>query len=391
MTHLRRDCPVCAKKTLLPIVSFDAVPLVCNELYDDVDQARLAKTGPLELVFCRHCGHVFNASFDSSLITYSEGYDATQWYSGAFVSYVDELIQRLGHAYKFSGRTVVDIGCGKGELLKRLCAKTGAKGIGFDKSFTEYQGGSHADVTFINDWFSNNYEVTADFVICRHVLEHIGDPISFLSNIRSNRNVRRDTILYFEVPNGSYVLNGDGSWEIIYEHVSYFTLPSLSVALQRAGFSVIESGTSFGEQYLYAIVKPDILTASASRGTSAPLGVERMAQSMSEFRDLHASKICFWKEYFKDNRPGSVAVWGAGSKGITFANSLPSRMPLAAMVDLNPRKQGRFIPVTAVPVMPPQALKALPVQTIIIMNRQYEQEIARCIEATGIQASTLIA
>ena len=90
-----------------------------------------------------------------------------------------------------------------------------------------------------------------DFICCRHVFEHLEQPLDFLTNLRSMLRQSRGIKLYFEVPNGVNVLAGNARWDVIYEHVSYFTEASLRNLLKRAGFEVLASGTAFNEQFLF--------------------------------------------------------------------------------------------------------------------------------------------
>ncbi|MBA2516045.1 MAG: hypothetical protein H0V22_01790, partial [Solirubrobacterales bacterium] len=73
---------------------------------------------------------------------------------------------------------------------------------------------------------------------------------------------------------------------------------------------------------------------------------------------------------------GPVAVWGAGAKGVTFANQLdPSAQALACVVDLNPAKQGGFLPGTGHRILSPRELDGEGIATAILLNPNYEQEI----------------
>jgi hypothetical protein len=111
-------------------------------------------------------------------------------------------------------------------------------------------------VRFVNDWFSNAYaDVRPDLVLCRHVLEHIAEPVAFLRTLRTHPSVSPATVFYFEVPNALYTLRDMGIWDIIYEHVSYFTPDSLCTAFNVAGFEVLDVGALFGDQYLYIEAK----------------------------------------------------------------------------------------------------------------------------------------
>lgn len=78
-------------------------------------------------------------------------------------------------------------------------------------------------------------------------------------------------------------------------------------------------------------------------------------------------------------------IWGAGSKGITFANVLgKADAPLAALIDLNPRKHGLFVPGVALPVVAPETLSEIQPDLVLISNALYEAEISTQVCAMGL-------
>jgi hypothetical protein len=84
-------------------------------------------------------------------------------------------------------------------------------------------------------------------------------------------------------------------------------------------------------------------------------------------------------------------VWGAGSKGVTFVNAVPGANRISALIDVNPHKQGRFVPGTGAPVLPPDALRGRRLQSIIVMNPLYRDEIASTAAALGLTPEIVIA
>jgi len=77
-------------------------------------------------------------------------------------------------------------------------------------------------------------------------------------------------------------------------------------------------------------------------------------------------------------RPGGVALWGAASKGVTIANLIdPGRELIACLVDINPNKQGCFVPVTGHPIVSPQDPAFLGLATAIVVNPNYFKEISK--------------
>ncbi len=70
-----------------------------------------------------------------------------------------------------------------------------------------------------------------------------------------------------------------------------------------------------------------------------------------------------------------VALWGAGAKGVTFANLVEPRQKwIDCVVDLNPQKQGRFIPGTGHPITSYKELGRRGVTTAILMDPNYRDE-----------------
>jgi SAM-dependent methyltransferase len=385
--RLRGDCPVCRRKDLLHSVSLDAIPFSCNSLHPDAESAAAAPTGQFVLAFCRNCEHFFNAAFEDGRIGYTQNYENSLHFSPRFVAFVEDLAGRLSTAYALDGKLVVDIGCGKGDFLKRLCSTSGARGIGFDRSFEENRGDDVAGVEFINDWFSDAYpDVKPDFVSCRHVLEHIASPIAFLQGLRSHPGVEPSTVFYIEVPNALYTLRDMGIWDLIYEHVSYFTPHSLRVAMETAGFEVLDQGASFGDQYLFIEAKPSQPRMMAPYSKS-----EKIDALVHRFDRTYRDKVAWWRNYLATRDPEQTVVWGAGSKGITFVNIVPEGARIGALVDVNPHKQGRFAPGAGTPVVAPESLRGKPLQSIVVMNPLYRDEVAQAACKLGLSAEIIVA
>ena len=93
-----------------------------------------------------------------------------------------------------------------------------------------------------------------------------------------------------------------------------------------------------------------------------------------------------------ENKKERVVIWGAGSKGVTFVNTLNiSYKQVEHFVDLNPRKLGKFVPGTAQDIIAPDFLKEYCPQTIIIMNPIYRNEIQASVKDLGLTTNFLTA
>ena len=180
-------CPICDSRKVDIFLEIPQVPVYCNLLYETREDAVNAKRADMQLGFCKSCGHVYNYAFNPNLMDYAQNYENALHFSVRFKKYAKELAYRLVKKYHLYDKDIIEIGCGDGYFLKLLCEIGDNRGIGFDPSrsaekFTEKFGSS---IMFINDFYSSKYmSYQADFIGCRHVLEHIQFPGDFLQGLR---------------------------------------------------------------------------------------------------------------------------------------------------------------------------------------------------------------
>jgi hypothetical protein len=381
-------CSVCGSDATRPILEIPDVPVYCNVLWPSRAEALSAPAGDIALQFCSACGHVYNSAFDPTRTEYTENYNNSLHFSPRFNEYADKLAQRLIETYRLRGKDLIEIGCGKGDFLRLLCDKGGNRGIGFDRSYEPERasGDMSKGVRFIRDFYSAEYaHYPVDFVCCRHVLEHIDRPTEFLGALRGWIGDRTDTVLYFEVPDGMFTIDTLGIWDLIYEHCSYFTRRSLVRAFELAGFEIQALGESFGGQYLYIEARPAAYPVSP--GFDAHLAEDDLDRSVVAFDEKYRAKVDFWQERLASAHDETVVVWGGGSKGVTFLNVLDKRGAIEYVVDLNPHKQGKFVPGSGQEVVAPEFLRAHRPTKVLVMNSIYIEEIRGAIDEMGLETA----
>jgi hypothetical protein len=111
------------------------------------------------------------------------------------------------------------------------------------------------------------------------------------------------------------------------------------------------------------------------------------------FPEKHRRKLEEWRGRLQRLREQgrSAIVWGAGSKGVTFLNALQPGDLIRYVVDLNPRKQGRFIAGTGQEIVPPEFLKGRAVDCVILMNPIYEKEVRERLRSLDLHPELLLA
>ena len=345
-------CPLCNKRDLSLIYNVENIPLFQNKTYVTMEAARNAQTANVKLILCHHCSFIFNANFDANIMDYDDQYQNEQSHSFYFQNYLDEIIDFF-LIKNFREKKIVEIGCGKGYFLKKL-QKNGFDVTGFDPA---YEGDSPY---IIKDYFSDKYsDLNADLIVLRHTLEHIKNPLRFLHSIGSAVGYRG--MIYIEVPDFRWILKKKAFWDIFYEHCNYFSLESLGNVFQKS-----EQGSLFSNQYMYLLSDlSDLREQAKPNTTSHPCNL-----STHQLK----KQLNFYQGFVWDH-PGML-VWGAGAKGSTFVNLTDvNKEYISCLVDINPKKQGRYIAKTGHRIIDPAELTELRGGDILVMNENYYQEI----------------
>lgn len=386
-------CLVCHHEEMAIFVEIEDLPIHCNVLWPSREAALQAPKGNIHLGFCHMCGMVYNQSFDPSRMHYTQAYENSLFFSPHFQTYAREQAAQLIERYDLREKDVLEIGCGKGEFLTLLCEGGRNRGVGFDPSYSGRRVDSEAsaNITFIRDFYSEAHaEYAADFICCRQVLEHIQNPRHFLGHLRRTIGDRRDTVVFFEVPNVLYTTHELGIWDIIYEHCSYFSAPSLTRLFQETGFTVLQAYPTFGEQYLCLEAVPAEDTVCRSGDTAAK--VSQIARDITTFGKNYRNKVQTWSGYLSRSLAAGThtVVWGAGSKGVTFLNAIEDGGRVQGVVDVNPHKQGMYIGGTGQEVLSPEQASELHIDIILVMNAVYRDEIHERVTQLGLSSEILV-
>ena len=195
------------------------------------------------------------------------------------------------------------------------------------------------------------------------------------------------TPVFFEVPDTARILRECAFWDVFYEHCSYFTPGSLVRAFRHAGFTPTALELGFDDQYILldaAIVSPRSPAASVEAASEPPeetvAAAERFAASVGRARDE-------WRDRLRTLRSEGrkTVIWGGGSKGVGFLAALGLGEEIECAVDINPAKQGMFMPGTGHEIVAPDRLPALGPDLVIVLNPAYEDEIRRDLVALGLE------
>lgn len=365
----KNSCPICATEQIKTFLHRLGVPVHQNLPFADPHAAQEIARGDLILGVCQNCWFIFNQEFDINKLSYGSDYDNNQNCSAAFTSHLDSLVSSLVEKKNVRNSTIVEVGCGQGEFIKKLVEPTewGNRGYGFDPSYVGTASALDGRLNFQQRYYDADCaDITADVVVCRHVIEHVPDPLKILETVGQALAGSSNARVFFETPCVEWILRNQVIWDFFYEHCSYFTASSLRYAFELAGFQVDRVDHIFGGQYLWL----EATYTGQRQSKVVDQSVFLLAKDFQQHSDRLQKE---WRD--KIQSLGRVALWGAGAKGVTLANLVDPRQNLIdSIIDLNPNKQGKYIPGTGHPIINYHQIKERGLTHAILMNPNYYDE-----------------
>ncbi len=372
-------CPACSSKGVLLFFEIRNIPVNCSAVFSSKEEAIRVPLGDLSLGFCEACGYIYNMSYAPSLLDKVGSYEDQQGFSPTFRKYSEGLANYLIDKYYLHKKTIVEIGCGKGDFIGLLCRLGDNRGIGIDPiGELGLQNNEESNrLKLINEYYSESHGIyKSKIIVCRHTLEHIQNPFEFVSSIYRAIGDKQDTVVFFEVPDVLRILNEKAFWDMYYEHCGYFSPGSVARLFRNCGFQVTEIGKVYDGQYIILEAKKaeSGLDGNMHEIEETTLELHKLVISFSQ--ELEKSINKWNREITEVKAEGKkLAMWGSGSKCVAFLSTLNIGNIVECIVDVNPKRQGMFLPSTGREIMAPNTLKKIRPDIVIVMNRIYEQEI----------------
>lgn len=154
-----------------------------------------------------------------------------------------------------SGRRVLDVGCGQGELLQWLAEQDfephGIEPADEAAAVARDRGLDARTATLETLLSEVDPPPTYDAVVLLNVLEHVPDAVAMLRGIR--RLLEPDGLLYIRVPNdfnplqlaAQRKLGANRWWVAVPDHVNYFDVESLCATCRQVGLEPVDVQADF--------------------------------------------------------------------------------------------------------------------------------------------------
>ena len=351
---------------------------------------------PLRALVCSHCFLVQLEEFETPAKIFSD-YAYFSSYSTSWLEhchdYSEQMIELLGlgeHSH------VVEIASNDGYLLQYFHAR-GVPVLGVEPAANVAKVALEKGIPTVVEFFgratarSLAARARADLLVGNNVLAHVPNLEDFVGGMKIL--LAPGGTITMEFPHLLRLIEDD-QWDTIYhEHFSYFSFLTASRVFAAQGlrlFDVEELPTHGGSLRVYGAheddaTKPDTPRARELRERELDAGYEHLATYTEYGARVEADKRRILEFLIGLKDAGRRVVgYGAPAKGNTLLNYCGVRRDfLDYTVDLNPHKQGRFLPGSHIPIRSPGAIREDRPDVVVILPWNLKDEIAAQLDFVG--------
>ncbi len=226
-------------------------------------------------------------------------------------------------------------------------------------------------------------ESDADLLLGNNVLAHVPDLNDFVAGMKIL--LKPEGVITMEFPHLMRLIEHN-QWDTIYhEHFSYFSFLTVSRVFEAHGlrlFDVEELPTHGGSLRIYGAHaqdggKPDTEAAHELRERERAAGYERLDTYLGYGRRVERDKRRILRFLIDLKEQGlRVVAYGAPAKGNTLLNYCGVRRDFIDYTcDMNPHKQGHFLPGSHIPIRSPEAIREDKPDIVLILPWNLKDEI----------------
>ena len=344
---------------------------------------------PLRLVVCTDCWLV---QTDDSAAVHDLFRDDYAYFSSTSQSWVDhaarftaEITARL-HLDKRS--LVIEIAANDGYLLRNFVA-SGIPCLGIEPTAGTAAAAAKLGIPIRREFFGRALAARlaaegnwADLVIGNNVYAHVPDINDFTAGLKTV--LKPGGTITLEFPHLMRLIDQTQFDTVYHEHFSYLSLYTVHRIFASAGlrvFDVQELPTHGGSLRVYGCHATDPRADSAAVASRIAEEVRHGLRDVDTYRCFQhrADRIKddLLVYLIEQKRAGRrVAAYGAAAKGSTLLNYAGVKSDLLPFVcDAAPSKQGKFLPGSHIPILPPAALRERRPDVVLILPWNLRDEV----------------
>jgi SAM-dependent methyltransferase len=376
----REDCRCCSSKNLLKFLDLGLMPLAGGFLANKEAIAKEQKF-QLDTSVCQECGLVQITEIVDPEIMFQD-YSFSSSTIAPLVKHFEDYAQWL--QTNVQPASVLEFGCNDGVLLAPL-TKLGVKAVGIDPSGNITELGRSRGNDIITGYFG---EPTAEDIVAKYgtfdvvtgsnVFAHNNEPGKILK--AAKKVLQPKGHLCLEVMYAGDLLE-TYQWDTLYhEHLTFYSLSSLSNLLNRHGFKVVDATRIPMHGGSLRVVATQNQDAEVRAGAREVLAYEAKVkitdpEVWNSFGLFSRKKIDIATEvYGALSKSKRIWAYGAAGKATMWVNACKMSY-LEAVVDASPLRAGKLMAGTHTPIVFPDDMKKSPPDHIFVTAWNYADHI----------------
>ncbi|TCX52103.1 MULTISPECIES: class I SAM-dependent methyltransferase [unclassified Dehalobacter] len=344
---------------------------------------------PLHAYVCDACYLVQLQEFESPQAIF-EDYAYFSSFSESWLRHAQTYTEQMIHGFGVNQQMqVVEIACNDGYLLQYF-VKHGIPVLGIEPAKNVALEAEKRGIPIITEFFGENLAaylvekgVKADLLIGNNVLAHVPDLNDFVKGLKILLN--SNGMITLEFPHLLQLINGNQFDTIYHEHFSYFSLLTIQKVFEHVElevFHVEEIPTHGGSLRVYVKhsedtfrMKMNSVTELLQKEMDAGLNaIQTYIRFAKDVRKIKQEIMQFFKGIKEQGC--TIVGYGAPAKGNTLLNYCEIGIDtIEYTVDLNPYKQGLYLPGTHIPVYSPERIAEKKPDYIVILPWNLKSEI----------------
>jgi len=314
----------------------------------------------LELLQCPYCGLV---QFACTPVPYYKHVIRAGGGSRTMIDLRRRQYSEFISLFGLHGKKIIEVGCGRGEFLK-VWKEFDVQAVGLEYDADLVARGTSEGMTIYQGFADNEGTLFAgapyDAFVQFNFLEHQPCPNNMLRCIYNN--LTEDGVGLVTVPSLEYILEYDGYYELIKDHIAYYSEETLRFLFQKNGFELVKCETVNRDTHAILVRKRKKMTINSLSNT---------------FDQLKKELNSYVHGFLSHGK--KVAIWGASHQCFTLIPTLGLSEKIAYIIDSAPFKQGKFAPASHVPIVDRKYFFEEPVDSILIVAPGYTDEIVHII------------
>lgn len=344
---------------------------------------------PLNVKVCDQCWLVQTIDYAEPNLFFNSNYAYFSSASSSWLDHSNKLSSELIKEFKLTKDSfVVEIASNDGYLLKNFVS-AGIRCLGVEPSKNTAKAARQNGIPVREEFFTAKEakilratEGAADIIIGNNVYAHVPDINDFTDGLRLLLSDEGSIVLEF--PHLLELINNSQFDTIYHEHFSYLSLTAVAQIFNKCGlriYDVKKINTHGGSLRVYGCLSSSRRKEKAS--VSRLLDRERLSGLLNSYTyssfqaKIQKIKNKFVSFLLQQKREGKIVVgYGAAAKGNTLINYAGIKPDLIEFVcDIAPSKQGKYLPGSRIPIVPPAYLECRKPDVVIIFPWNIADEI----------------